>query len=306
MDTHHEEEKENKEFWNVQATFYEGWLDYGTMQGSMSLYNFALAKRAKRILEIGVGTGLAPRLFATMFMQPGSVYFNGDLSPKMVEIFKKNFDRSGLNDITNLNFKVLEEKSMYEIPQPSEETSNLKQIYAHVANACKLPYPDESFDRYFSTSTINSLDSPDKMLSEAYRVLEKGGKIGISIRGRRVHSLFIDIGKQATEKAGFVFDTGMHDYFYLSENEVLKDKVIEAGFTNVRFYYANNNFMFTSKDELWEYQLKTTYNSSIASFSKEDQDKIRKCFDEIYDENYEKDPTLLNCMEIIICVGDKE
>lgn len=46
-----------------------------------------------------------------------------------------------------------------------------------VADAGKIPYPDESFDLVFADNVMEHIDEPDQVFSEIERVLRPGGKL---------------------------------------------------------------------------------------------------------------------------------
>jgi len=48
---------------------------------------------------------------------------------------------------------------------------------------------DEEFEIYLANMSLHLVANPEKMLKEAYRILKKGGKIGVSVWGRRENSL---------------------------------------------------------------------------------------------------------------------
>ena len=54
-------------------------------------------------------------------------------------------------------------------------------IYYGFGDNQKLPFPDASFDRYISNSTLTFVDDPQAQINEAYRVLEEGGRLGMSV-----------------------------------------------------------------------------------------------------------------------------
>lgn len=70
------------------------------------------------------------------------------------------------------------------------------QVQFHIANADKLPFRDETFDKVFSVNTIYFWDDLQLVFSEIRRVLKPKGQIIISVRPRSVmeHYPFVKYG----------------------------------------------------------------------------------------------------------------
>lgn len=62
---------------------------------------------------------------------------------------------------------------------------------------------NDSFDTYFSSSTLHLVSNPQKMISEAYRILKKNGKAGFSVWGDSKISKFFTIVPETIKKFGF-------------------------------------------------------------------------------------------------------
>lgn len=144
------------------------------------LYTQTRCWEANSILDAGAGSGRPSRLFVASYMKPGAHYYNTDFSPKMIELFEAGFKESGICDSDLYKLTRLEDTEMHVVSPFNPEVST-KNIYYGYADNTKLPFPDESFDRYISNSTLNFVDNPQAMVSEAYRVLQNGGMLGISM-----------------------------------------------------------------------------------------------------------------------------
>ena len=98
----------------------------------------------------------------------------------------------------------------------SEEKDHLGIDYL-VANAVRLPFPDEHFD--FATATMSLMDLPDveSAVSEAFRVIRLGGFLQFSI----THPCFdTPHRRNLRDKDGSTYAIEVGDYFRNLEGEV--------------------------------------------------------------------------------------
>lgn len=120
-------------------------------------YRFGLAAKAmvkeiglrpdQKMLEIGCGVGLL-----------------GDAIKQKLKAGDDDFKYYGVD-----------------ISHESAVTSSKKSITAAQANAEKLPYANESFERIVSTDTLEHIKDADELAKEIWRVLKPGGKAFIVI-----------------------------------------------------------------------------------------------------------------------------
>lgn len=95
-------------------------------------------KPGSRILDVGCGTGMSRQLYIRF----ASSYVGVDLSERAIAKAKADFPQSEW----------------------------------HVADACALPFADDSFDLVTFSSVLHHIPDFGRALSEAYRVLKPGGR----------------------------------------------------------------------------------------------------------------------------------
>ena len=116
--------------------------------------------RGKDVVEIGCGVGTDGIEFA----RNGANYVGVDLTPNSVELTRERFNVFG-------------------VPGRFE-----------VANAEKrLPFPDASVDHVYSFGVIHHSPVPEKIISEMYRVLRKGGTFTVMLYNRSSINYYIEI-----------------------------------------------------------------------------------------------------------------
>ena len=116
--------------------------------GQRARFHQALALRhGESVLDVGVGPGLLAREMADCVGETGRVA-GIDQSADMLAMSEKRCDGLAQTDFSK-------------------------------ADASELPYPDENFDAVVSTQVYEYVPDIDKALSEAARVLRRGGRIQI-------------------------------------------------------------------------------------------------------------------------------
>lgn len=126
-------------------------------------------KGDERILDVGCGPGV---LSVEIAKRLKSGHITGlDLSEKMIAL-AKNLAKDHLLD--NVRFEK--------------------------ADALNLRFPEGAFDVVISTSVLHWVKHPQKFISEIYRVLKKGGKLGLTSRGPDCYREFLQAFSAVTRK----------------------------------------------------------------------------------------------------------
>ena len=109
-------------------------------------------KEGDVVLEIGVGTGESVVEFAGLVGDFGKVY-GVDIAEGMLDVTRMKLKKEGL----------------------------LERVELINKDAVGLSFKDGFFDKIFMSFTLELFDTPEipKVLSECFRVLKKGGRIGV-------------------------------------------------------------------------------------------------------------------------------
>ena len=102
-----------------------------------------ILKPGDKVLEVGVGTGLSLPRFPSFCSVHGI-----DMSEEMIRRAHKRIDKHGLSNV------VIERM-----------------------DACKMDFPDDTFDAVFAAFMISVVPDPIRVLSEIKRVCKRGGVI---------------------------------------------------------------------------------------------------------------------------------
>lgn len=206
----------------VETYWNEFHADYETRLGhTMGLFNHALihmlhVRDASHIIELGCGPGNGTLTLIRRLQDDGNLTAKVtacDLSPLMIECARKRLPES----VTLL-----------------------------VADNQNLPFEDESFDVVFAGMNINLVPNPEMMLSEAYRILKPGGRLGVSALGPLDRSFALTVFNEAAKELNIPLVSEARTIFHLGEIDVLKPLVKQAGFSKIlawhqpTIYYEDN------------------------------------------------------------------
>lgn len=273
------------------------------MQSAVALYTHTRSWEGKKILEAGSGSGRPSRMFVNTYMQPGAVYYCSDFSPKFLEFFADGFKNAEFSDSIRIKFKVIDPSDHVDV-EDFDSNENSKRVFLTQADSERLPYADESFDRYVSNFSLQYVTHPESQISEAFRVLVKGGIAGVSVGGRIENSSGFFTLADAMNDCGVPVDK-VSKIFCLGEMEVMIKFFEDAGFKGIKAFYHTMHMNMTNEERFNAALNFDPYITLWKGLSDEKKQEIYKRFNEIFDERYgddSKDP--LFC-EAIIVTGKK-
>ena len=136
---------------------------------------------------------------------------------------------------------------------------------------------DASIDLYFSSLCLPLVEFPEKMLSEAYRVLKASGRAIFSVTGRREPSYLM------TERLTILEEFGVkippkRDAFHLNDKEKTISLFEEAGFVNVIAWDQFNPFLHTTDTEVDELIGGGLFRDMFAMACPEKKDELTQVF----------------------------
>ena len=102
-----------------------------------------------------------------------------------------------------------------------------------------MMFEDEQFDVIVSNLCLQLVCSPENMISEAFRVLKKGGNAGFSVWGKKEYSKHFHAIEEIFKKYGIL--TSGRSPYKISENiDELKRLFEQNGFKKFRYEYVKS------------------------------------------------------------------
>ena len=112
-----------------------------------------------------------------------------------------------------------------------------ERVEVQQADACQLPFADQSFDRLMANLNLMLVPAPEAALAEAARVLRPGGRAGWSVWGRREQSPMFTLAPRVAQEVGIELPEAPRSNFDLGERESLREQVRASGFREVLAWY---------------------------------------------------------------------
>ncbi len=135
---------------------------------------------------------------------------------------------------TGIDFKVAE-----------KQTTKLKTIQVRFDDV--LPFDSESFDIVTMLAVLEHLEKPNEICSEIFRVLKKGGKLVLTVPGKRAKPIL----EFLSYKLGIVNKAEIEDHKKYYDLPELEELVFQVGGMNIvkhrHFQLGMNNFCVIAK-----------------------------------------------------------
>lgn len=187
--------------YSFYSPFYD--LIFGKVleAGRRQAFKYLDPSGTKKVLEVGIGTGLTLRHY------PKSCQIVGiDISAKMIDRARERVARQ----------------------------SNGQRIELEVMDACHMTFKDNTFDAVVSPYVITTVGDPLQFCREILRVCKPGGQIIIVNHSKDPDRLFGKLGAMASPffaRVGFVTDLDVVRLVRSTEIEV--QRVIDCNFFNL-------------------------------------------------------------------------
>ncbi|CAI2368862.1 unnamed protein product [Moneuplotes crassus] len=280
----------NDREWGCYSDTYQAVLENTTIQSSMILYSITRAKDHSRICEVAVGCGLASRMFVSNIMKKNAVYFASDIADGMNKNYAEGFKNSDCALNPKIKYEWIEDSESVNVSElcENEEREIDKKVFHLKANNEELPYPDESFDCYLSSLSLNLVDNHMNQLNESYRVLKEGGTAGFTILGRYEKCNYITFIPDVVKSLGHEFaPTTIKHPAYLGDKDDLEKDMKKVGFRSVKTYYTKINILFQNEMELFKFMANCpATRHCLDKLTEEEMEEFMVEYKKQYDEKF--------------------
>ena len=240
----------NEKEWGDFSDTYQSILENTAIQSSMILYSITRAKDYSKLCEVGVGCGLASRMFVSNIMKNSTVYCASDIADGMNQKYKEGFTSADVSLNPKVKYQWVGEEESLDISKLASGLGvKFNKMVLHLkADNESLPYSDGTFDCYLSSLSLNLVNDHKKMLAESFRVLENGGVAGFTVLGRIENCNYATFLPEVAKSLGHdhTHDTDIKHPAHLGDKESLVKDIKDAGFTSVKTYYTKTNIIFES------------------------------------------------------------
>ncbi|CAI2377076.1 unnamed protein product [Moneuplotes crassus] len=309
MEVNEEATEKQTKMWNSFSKTYEDSFENITIQSSVILYSLTKAKKFSKICEVGVGCGLASRMFIANIMKKGAFYFCSDFSDEMNRIYYEHFQECDTAFNPKVKLEWIKDSEAINVTKKAEDMGEdiEKKLFLHQANNEKLPYPDESFDLYLSSLSLMLVDNYMNQLKEAYRVLEKGGVAGFTVHGKPENCNYLSFVPDVIKSLGHEIPPATtKPITHLCDKDSLHTDLTNVGFTIIKTFYTNINMLFDDVMILFDSLIKSPILKNLVDNLTEDQKE--ELFVEMkkqWEIKYGPETTEVQEWQILVCIVTK-
>lgn len=204
--------------WNNEHTCekYDQYFGAVTIQSVSALLDAADVTKNSLVLDVCTGAGYA----AGLASERGALATGVDFSAAQIELAREHYK------------------------QPTFQT----------ADGTALPFPDESFDCVINSIGIPHFFDPDAAISEAFRVLRRGGSFAFSVYDIPERAVGFGVVYDAVQAYGSM-DIGLPqgpNFFLFSDPIVSKRRLIDAGFESAHIISRQQTWHLVSPEDALE------------------------------------------------------
>lgn len=234
-------------YWQIFGSNYAEYFEYNTQPMLYSLIINLKIYEAKKILELSCGGGKSLSIVCSL-KKPDCQYNVTDISENLLTLSYKRMEFIEENFLGNLQFF---DASCYDPNEKKVSKAEFQRsnVYMSLMDNEKLEFPDENFDICFSNLSLQIVENPEKMISESFRVVQKGGKVGFTVWASQEKSLFFTIPTMVFERNGVELPK-IRSNFHLNDRDLLIKMFEKAGFKNILCWPQFFAYNFHNKKDL--------------------------------------------------------
>ena len=232
--------------WQNFGKCYSQFFEYNTQPMLYALVVNLKIYKADRICELSCGGGKSLSVVCSL-KKPDCEYIATDISENLLALSSKRMEFIESEFLGNLQY--FDEACFDEKEKKIWKSEFLKsKVFLTLMNNENLEFKDESFDVCFSNLSLQIVENPEKMLSESWRVLKKGGRVGFTVWGKQENSLFFTIPKLILVKNGVELPNDRTN-FHLNDKKLLIKMFENAGFKNILCWSQFFAYNFKTEEE---------------------------------------------------------
>jgi len=150
---------------------------------------------------------------------------------------------------------------------------------------------------------LHIVPDPAQMLKEAFRVMKKGAKCGISVLGREENSSYYTCFYNGLKRIGYECPA-QRNFFHLGERELLMELVKKAGFEIDYCWYTTGAMNYFSFEEYMSISDSGGAGKHYSNLNEPQKQELRKVIEEEFMTKY-KDKNIPLQYEMTMLIAKK-
>ncbi|CAK92818.1 unnamed protein product (macronuclear) [Paramecium tetraurelia] len=282
--------------WDSFSDKYARRIQKNTSVFFMTLLNMLHYEEANSILDAGCGAGYLHQHMLNQ-KKPEAHLYGFDLSSEMVRRAGARMKRSlNKEQIGSLDILTHEEVDSVKFDDEIFKKINYHLSVGSVEDLSQ--YNNEIFDIYVCNLVYQIIGDQPKAMSEAFRVLKPGGKVGITVWGKKENCSALWFLKELAFETGLA-PAGMQGGRFVSDPEELITLATNAGFINPICWSQMTPFDVVSMKNVEEF-FNPEIEGILANSTKEQIDIYYKALEKmINDYKREKKPFPFECYLLV-------